>query len=280
METHKILDRFEMLYPLNSKVADLRRACIDKDLHSVFRLIDDDTKEDLRKIILEDNQWSLWKILDSYVDTRFVQSLKSFVVNDITWDEDCFSQGQIKSKMWLLEELKKLKLDLGTVFLCAGWYGTLATMLFESKIKVDKIRSFDIDESCVEVAEIFNKPWFVDEWKFKSITDDIMNINYDKHVWQFWSNKNNRMSRPITDVPDTIINTSCEHIHDFESWYDKIPNGKLIILQGNDYFELNEHVNCSADQDSFSEKAPMTDVLYLGTIDCDKYKRFMKIGLK
>lgn len=280
METHKILDRFEMLYPLNSKVADLRRACIDKDLHSVFRLIDDDTKEDLRKIILEDNQWSLWKILDSYVDTRFVQSLKSFVVNEITWDEDCFSQGQIKSKMWLLEELKKLKLDLGTVFLCAGWYGTLATMLFESKIKVDKIRSFDIDESCVEVAEIFNKPWFVDEWKFKSITDDIMNINYDKHVWQFWSNKNNRMSRPITDVPDTIINTSCEHIHDFESWYDKIPNGKLIILQGNDYFELNEHVNCSADQDSFSEKAPMTDVLYLGTIDCDKYKRFMKIGLK
>tara|TARA_A100001388_G_scaffold46741_1_gene30759 strand:+ start:43739 stop:44581 length:843 start_codon:yes stop_codon:yes gene_type:complete len=280
METHKILDRFEMLYPLNSKVADLRRACIDKDLHSVFRLIDDDTKEDLRKIILEDNQWSLWKILDSYVDTRFVQSLKSFVVNDITWDEDCFSQGQIKSKMWLLEKLKKLKLDLGTVFLCAGWYGTLATMLFESKIKVDKIRSFDIDESCVEVAEIFNKPWFVDEWKFKSITDDIMNINYDKHVWQFWSNKNNRMSRPITDIPDTIINTSCEHIHDFESWYDKIPNGKLIILQGNDYFELNEHVNCSADQDSFSEKAPMTDVLYLGTIDCDKYKRFMKIGLK
>ena len=280
METHKILDRFEMLYPLNSKVADLRRACIDKDLHSVFRLIDDDTKEDLRKIILEDNQWSLWKILDSYVDTRFVQSLKSFVVNEITWDEDCFSQGQIKSKMWLLEKLKKLKLDLGTVFLCAGWYGTLATMLFESKIKVDKIRSFDIDESCVEVAEIFNKPWFVDEWKFKSITDDIMNINYDKHVWQFWSNKNNRMSRPITDVPDTIINTSCEHIHDFESWYDKIPNGKLIILQGNDYFELNEHVNCSADQDSFSEKAPMTDVLYLGTIDCDKYKRFMKIGLK
>ena len=280
METHKILDRFEMLYPLNSKVADLRRACIDKDLHSVFRLIDDDTKEDLRKIILEDNQWSLWKILDSYVDTRFVQSLKSFVVNEITWDEDCFSQGQIKSKMWLLEELKKLKLDLGTVFLCAGWYGTLATMLFESKIKVDKIRSFDIDESCVEVAEIFNKPWFVDEWKFKSITDDIMNINYDKHVWQFWSNKNNRMSRPITDVPDTIINTSCEHIHDFELWYNKIPKGKLIILQGNDYFELNEHVNCSADQDSFSEKSPMTDILYLGTIDCGKYKRFMKIGLK
>jgi hypothetical protein len=280
METHKILDRFEMLFPLNSKVADLRRACIDKDLHSIFRLIKDDTKEDLRKIIMEDNQWSLWKILDLYVDTRFVQSLKSFEVQKVKWDEDCLSQGQIKSKMWILQELRKLNLDLGVIFLCAGWYSTLATMLFESKIKVNKIRSFDIDESCVAISETFNKPWFVDNWKFKAITQDIMDIDYKTHVWQSWSNKNNRMSKPITDQPDTIINTSCEHIGNFSEWYSKIPKGKLVVLQGNDYFELNEHINCSADQDSFSEKAPMADVLYLGTIDCDKYKRFMKIGIR
>ena len=76
METHKLLDRFELLYPLNSKLADLRRAFIDKDLHSVFRLITDNNKEDLRKIILEDNKWSLWKILDSMLQTRLIQSLK------------------------------------------------------------------------------------------------------------------------------------------------------------------------------------------------------------
>lgn len=279
METHKILDRFEMLYPLNSKVADLRRACIDKDLHSVFRLINDDTKEDLRKTILEDNQWSLWKILDSYVDTRFVQSLKSFEVQKVKWDEDCFSQGQIKSKMWILQELRKLNLDLGVIFLCAGWYSTLATMLFESKVKVDKIRSFDIDKSCVAISETFNKPWFVDNWKFKAITQDIMDIDYNTHVWQFWSNKNNRMSKPITDKPDTIINTSCEHIENFSEWYSKIPKGKLVVLQGNDYFDLDEHVNCSKDQEDFSNKAPMSSILYLGTLNCEKYNRFMKIGL-
>ena len=58
-------------------------------------------------IILEDNKWSLWKILDSMVKTRFVQSLKSFEVNELAIDEDCLSQGQIKSKLWLLNELKK-----------------------------------------------------------------------------------------------------------------------------------------------------------------------------
>ncbi len=278
METHKILDRFEMLFPLNSKVADLRRACIDKDLHSVFRLIKDDTKEDLRKIIMEDNQWSLWKILDTYVDTRFVQSLKSFEVYKLKWDEDCFSQGQIKSKLWLLNELQKTKLDLGTVFICAGWYSTLATMIFESKLNVKEIRSFDNDPSCLKIAEIFNKPWVMQDWKFKPATYDIHDIDYNSFDYSVI--RTNGTECKLTSSPDTIINTSCEHITSFDKWYEKIPNGKLVILQGNDYFELNEHINCSADQDSFSEKAPMSDVLYLGTIDCDKYKRFMKIGIR
>ena len=102
MQTHKILDRIELLFPLNSQVADLRRSFIDKDLHSIFRLMNDKNKEHLRKIILENNQWSLWKILDSYVNTRFIQALKSFEVNEIKYDEDCLSKGQIKSKMWLI----------------------------------------------------------------------------------------------------------------------------------------------------------------------------------
>ena len=80
---------------------------------------------------------------------------KNFFVNETQIDADCFRRGQLQSKLWLVNELKKLKLYLGTVYLCAGWYATLATMLFESKIKLDKIRSFDIDPSCVDIAEVF-----------------------------------------------------------------------------------------------------------------------------
>ena len=39
----------------------------------------------------------------------------------------------------------------------------------------------------------------------------------------------------MSDVPNTIINTSCEHIVNFDEWYRKIPAGKLVILQSNDY---------------------------------------------
>ena len=323
MQTFELLDRFELLYPTNSKLADLRRAYIDRDLasifrltnaddelrkavmeqnmHSVFRIVDNyDTEElrkavveqnlhsifrltndeDLRKLVLEDNTWKLWPILDCYVDTQFVTAFKNFFVNETKIDKDCFSRGQLQSKMWLVSELKKCNVDLGTVFLCAGWYATLATMLFESGIKVDKIRSFDIDPSCVGIAEVFNKPWFEDNWQFKSITQDIMDIDYNEHTWQQWSNANNRMSYPITDIPDTIINTSCEHVENFEEWYAKIPAGKLVVLQSNNYYDVDEHVNCSLDLNNFSRQTPMTNVLYSNSLKLEKYTRYMRIGYK
>jgi hypothetical protein len=45
--------------------------------------------------------------------------------------QDLFSKGQMQSKRWLVDELSKLDLDLGLTFICAGWYGSLATFLLE-----------------------------------------------------------------------------------------------------------------------------------------------------
>lgn len=304
MQTFELLDRFELLYPTKSKLSDLRRAYVDNDISSIFRLLPDDVfgdkedlrkavlesnlhslfrlvqDDDLRKLILEDNTWKLWPILNRYTDTQFIAAFKNFFVNDTEIDKDCFSRGQLSSKIWLIQELKRCKVDLGTVFLCAGWYATLATMLFESGMKIDKVRSFDIDKSTVDIAEVFNKPWFTEEWKFKALVQDIHEIDYDTHTWQYWSNKNNRMSYPITDNPDTIINTSCEHINDFQDWYDKIPKGKLVVLQSNNFFEVDEHVNCVNNLAEFADMSAMNKVLYQGELSLQKYTRYMRIGFK
>ena len=333
MQTHELLDRYEILYPQIDELADLRRSVIDQDLSSIFRLCDENEElrkavveenlhsifrvleskscfevddlynymedvrkavvnknlrsifkilgnDNLRKLIIDENVYKLWPILNSYVDTQFTSAFKSFFINNTVIDTDCFSRGQLQSKQWLVTELGNLDVQLGTVFLCAGWYATLATMLFESDIKVDKVRSFDIDPTCVDIAETFNKPWFMEQWRFKSITQDIMDIDYNEHMWQFWSNANNRMSYPITDSPDTIINTSCEHIENFAEWYAKIPDGKLVILQSNNFFDVQEHINCVKDITEFSNMAPMSNTLYAGDLDLPKYKRFMLIGYK
>jgi hypothetical protein len=191
---------------------------------------------------------------------------------------DAFSLGQLQSKSWAISELKKLDLDLGTVFLCAGWYATLALMIFESNIKVDKIRSFDIDPSVGNIAETFNKPWVLDNWKFKSATANILDINYVCYTYNVF--RSNGTVCELTESPTTIINTSCEHIDNFNVWYNKIPNEKLVILQSNNYFEIAEHVNCSGSLEEFSNSCPMSTVLYQGKLDLPKYTRFMKIGYK
>ena len=53
MEIYKILDRFEMMFPNDTRLADLRRAYIDKDMYSVFKIAD--ANDELRKAILEKN---------------------------------------------------------------------------------------------------------------------------------------------------------------------------------------------------------------------------------
>ena len=104
--------------------------------------------------------WSVYRLLDAAVDTQFtpIQTLQCL---NLPYDSDCFSRGQLESKLWMLRTLQDLGIDLGTVFLCAGWYATLATMLFESDMNVDKIRSFDLDYKCAKIAEQFNKNWLI-----------------------------------------------------------------------------------------------------------------------
>lgn len=302
METHKLLDRFELLYPQVSELADLRRAYIDQDLSSIFRLLPNkvsgDVEElrkavlehnlnslfrlveddDLRKLLLEDNTWKLWPVLSRYTDTQFVAAFKSFFVNETEIWEDCFARGQLQSKQWLVQELERADVDLGTVFLCAGWYATLATMLFESNLKIKNIYSFDIDPTCVDVAKTFNKPWLMNDWQFQATTADIHDISYNMHT--FFVSRNDGSHCEITASPDTIVNTSCEHIADFTDWYNSIPKGKLVVLQSNNYFEVEEHVNCVVDNNDFARMAPMAQELYAGHLDLEKYTRFMRIGYR
>lgn len=254
---------------------DLQRAVTEQNIYSIFRLIND---EDLRKLVTEDNDWKLWPVLERYTDTQFVAAFKNFFINKTEIWDDCFARGQLQSKAWLVKELKELDPKLGTVFLCAGWYATLSTMLFENDFEIDKVRSFDIDQSCASIAEIFNKPWTMKDWQFKASTADIKDINYSGYTYK--TSKSDGSESELYDEPDTIINTSCEHIDNFSEWYDRIPEGKLIILQSNNYFEVEEHVNCSNDIEEFKAQAPCKEYLFTGTLDLGIYKRFMIIGRK
>jgi hypothetical protein len=189
--------------------------------------------------------------------------------------QDAFSLGQIQSKLWLIDNLPA---NLGTVFVCAGWYGTLAALMFErARTKFDKIRSFDIDESCAPVADTMNRPWVMDGWQFKASTLDILEMDFPTTHTTY---RANGTGLELTEMPDTVINTSCEHIEDFETWYLKIPFGKLVVLQSNNFYEVEEHVNCVNSIEDFKSLAPVSTLIYAGELELEKYSRYMIIGYR
>lgn len=190
---------------------------------------------------------------------------------------DLFSKGQVWSKRWLVEELRKLDKDLGTVFICAGWYGTLAAFMLESDLKIDKIRSFDRDNECADIAETMNKTWVKNDWKFKATTLDIRDMTYPL---AYKTQRPNGTWADCGDMPNTIINTSCEHIENFDKWYAALPKDTLLVLQSNDSFEVPEHVNAVWNLENFALQTPMHEVVFQGSISLFDYNRFMRIGYK
>ena len=195
---------------------------------------------------------------------------------------DAFSRGQLRSKIWLVDTINELNLDLGDmIYVCAGWYGVLGALLFERFDVKGSIRSFDIDDTCAYIAETLNRVYVQDNWKFKASTVDVRNLTFVGDVYQ--SKKYNGDVETITDTPATcVINTSCEHIDNFDEFWNKIPMGTLVIMQNNDFIEHEDEtvVNTISSEEAWVEKLNVTELLYKGTLELEKYNRFMVIGRK
>lgn len=178
-------------------------------------------------------------------------------------DKDAFSSGQIGSKLWLCEELEKLFDHADTIWIYGGWYGLTSFLLrIRNNISVKQIRSYDIDQSCEEIADIINENWVIDDWKFKAVTADCNHMN-------------------PTNV-DLIINTSTEHFES-KAWFDKIPNGTVVALQGNN-MPHDDHVIHSATLKSFLDEYPLSDTMFAGEKTFEypewQFTRYMVIGIK
>jgi len=180
-------------------------------------------------------------------------------------EADAFSSGQITSKLWLCEELEKIFDRIDQIWIYGGWYGTTAFLLrTRNNIKIGKIRSWDVDPECERIADMINENWVWQEWAFKAYTHDCNEIE------------------PAIGCPDLIINTSTEHFNSRE-WWDNIPEGMTVVLQGNNMHH-EDHCVYTGDLDEFIKLYPLSETYYKGQKDF-KYEtwgfsRFMLIGKK
>jgi hypothetical protein len=169
---------------------------------------------------------------------------------------DAFWSGQLKSKEWLITNLRNHIDKQVSIDIHGGWVGTLASLLFQSGIDIKHIRSIDIDPMCENIASDMNK---LEEMsgKFRAVTADMCTIRSD------------------TDI---VINTSCEHItqDQYDLWLSGIPYNSLLVLQSNNY-SIPEHVRTSQTLTEFEEQCHI-DVIWAGELELSLYKRFMIIG--
>jgi hypothetical protein len=174
---------------------------------------------------------------------------------------ESFWGGQLKSKEWLVETLQRNHhVSNISCVIFGGWNGVLANLLFNSTIGFKHITSVDIDPKCAETATTINKRQEM-EGRFTAVTADMCEYEY-------------------TSQPYMVINTSCEHLtqQQYNKWAKRVPKSSEVILQSNNYFELEEHLNCSRDLDSFKNKSKLNTVLVKDQLELPKYTRYMLIG--
>lgn len=232
---------------------------------------------------LEVTNEQLLRFIIRYVDDGFLLDTYSWLekYQDRTDLNDHFSRGQIKSKLWLMEELRNVVSgnELGTVVLYGGWYATIAHFFFKF-FSPSKLYSIDLDPSTVEIADNFNiRQGEQNNWQFKAFSYDVNDISYNADKkFVIPADKNTIGATQLTIKPTVIVNTSCEHMND--DWFYNLPDGQFVILQTNNYFENEQHTNCVNGINEALAKYKFSEVYFSGELDTQLYKRFMIIGSK
>ena len=186
--------------------------------------------------------------------------------DDRTRALDALWSGQLESKAWLVNQLNNYIMPRSkqNIYIFGGWIGILANMLLHNDW-VDKVRSIDLDPWCEKIADDVNKIHEMNGWRFKAVTADMASYNYQSDI-----------------ATDIVINTSCEHVSEvvYNEWFNKIPDGTLIVIQGNNFFECEEHIRCSASLSEFKLQNRVTGDSWSGSLETDMYIRYMSIWRK
>ncbi len=203
--------------------------------------------------------------LARYLDNPFIADMVVAVSRYAgPYIANSLNKNQMASKKWLIDELHAATGGrLGTVFVLGGWNGVLgAMMLCDARLEIERLVSVDLDPGCAAVAETMNRSQ-VKAGRFEAVTADMYEMDFG-----------------AGRTADILINTSCEHLARFSEWYDGIPAGMLMVLQSNDMFDEEDHVNCVADVEDFKRQAHMSERLFAGALTLKRYTRFMLIGRK
>jgi hypothetical protein len=215
---------------------------------------------------------------------RSIFDYKKKVDNDDIYD--AFSRSQIKSKIWLIEELENVRQKLSdpvykNVAIFAGWYGQLKS-IYDKKLTYRKMRNIEMDRNACEASDYIFNLSELENYKVKAVNSNINELTLHKNGYE-WDVENFKEGTKYSEkfLPNLIINTSAEHMT--EEWYNQIrfkelDSNPIVAIQSNNLFDIPEHINCVHSVDHMKKKFPMKEILFEGELQLKGYKRVMLIG--
>jgi hypothetical protein len=169
---------------------------------------------------------------------------------------------QVRSKLWLIDELTRLRDLAGAELLVLGaWYGILPFLMnLRLERPPAKMLCVDINPHPGEVgAEVFGSMYPNIHYQCADAMD------YDYEPWS-------------RNPAALVMNTICEHLPDLPGWWHLLPPGQLVVMQSNNYRLCCDHVNCVDGVEDMKAQTPMSEVLYEGVLPLSLFDRFMVIG--
>jgi hypothetical protein len=223
-----------------------------------------------------------FKSRDTDKDTIF-RAINDYLKKDNAIEniQDAMSRSQMRSKIWLVEELAKIRPAFANVVLLAGWFGQLRFIL-EQEISFVKLRNVELDKDACEISDYVFNLYGLKDHKIKSVNADINGLTLHKNGYE-WDIENFKEETKYSEkfLPDLIINTSAEHMT--EEWFHQLrfkqlDSDPVVAIQSNNLFDIPEHINCVHSVDHMMKKFPMREVIFAGELQLKGYKRVMLIG--
>jgi hypothetical protein len=212
---------------------------------------------------------NLGKVIGTYypLQAKHIERLASAVSNNPTLNwKDALSRNQVKSKLWLIDKLKEHRLSPEkrritdpehTTIIVGGWVGLLPFLMSMKGMYLDSVVNVDIDTSVHIAANELNLGNFT---KFKNSKEDIRTLDFTKFKKLL------------------IIDTIVEHFEDHGEWVATLPSSATIILQGNNMFDVPDHVNCHESLSQFVKSCGLLNIKWQGELQLPKCTRYMVTG--
>jgi len=212
------------------------------------------------------------------IDDKLTDRLKEIIYSYPNVDISSFvNKENAKVYSWITQQMQHAfgEMYLGAIYVLGGGMGILPAMLFDTRLRFENIRSFDINGVCQFLADEMMSKELLADWRFKATTLDLFNIGYDEHTF-ITQLQNGDLSDPFVEIPGTLINTNISYLKNYKDWYKMIPDMRRLVLVG----ETGDVPKPFASSQNFNKQFPMSFELYTGVITYGEKQYYLKIGYR